>query len=244
MPAIMFCYCKLRWARLRLLLGFGTLFAVVVLSLSAIDSPQRFLNYSIVAFMPYLWLGVLLADVRLCFGSKLVCRRPAAALVLGLLCAGIFVLSGPLYHWPWLNLLVKLSIIFIIFICVFLTGRVLRDLCRSPLIAAVDRLSYPVYLTHLQTIQIVTGWLFGAMKLTSWKTMFGVFLPIEVSLVVGVAYVFRTMVSPMQSALLASVSAQTATDPGPPPAVGARTGVIEPAFACPGNQSARGADQT
>ncbi|MCW2284471.1 peptidoglycan/LPS O-acetylase OafA/YrhL [Rhodoblastus acidophilus] len=166
-PLLFFLYFGLTRAWARGLCGAALLAAGVIAS----TFPPRTLGgldvyYSILRFFQFFWLGILLAHGREAIAAAMGrLPRPLVG------AAGFFALfvflaiPNPPEHPVTLSALASglslraltLAATATMFACVLAPASAFRSFCAYPWISLIGGACYSIYLTHLQTLQFVTG---------------------------------------------------------------------------------------
>jgi peptidoglycan/LPS O-acetylase OafA/YrhL len=140
--------------RRRMIVNLAGLALSIVASGLVSSAREPHLVYTIVRFLPYFWLGLVLADInQRCLDS--LQRIPAAVLSAGgwLGAAIFFLVTRSLPFAP--QLFLGLFSIALMFLGAFTKGS-FRGFCARPWISLLGGACYSIYLTHLQVLHFGT----------------------------------------------------------------------------------------
>ena len=138
-------------------------------SLLSLTAPQNagpvHLQTSILLYLHFFWLGLVLSQAQGWIADRLAARPPAVAEFLGWggLVLYLVVPNAPVADtWPHLatGLVMRaaaLAGIAAMFAAVFAPRSSFRSFCARPWIALIGGACYSLYLTHLQVIQVMTS---------------------------------------------------------------------------------------
>lgn len=149
-----------RTTRVRLLVGVGVLIAALVISRLA-DQLQGYggwHRYTLIKYFGYFWLGVLLSEVNV---EELWPRLSVRAWdVAGFAGLTVYLLSGVAQHDArfGLDALTLDGARVVCFASMFgaaTNGGSFRALCSAPWIALIGGACYSIYLSHVQTLQVI-----------------------------------------------------------------------------------------
>ncbi len=165
-PLLFFAYFGLHSRKARLALGLATLFAGVF---SSLYSPRHIgalsVDYSILRFFHFFWLGIMLADLRPALTEWTRKISPLTLDLAGTAALLIFLVgpNGPEAPATFADLglallihAISLASVTIIFASAFAPSRFQR-FCAHPWISLIGGACYSIYLTHLQAIQVMTS---------------------------------------------------------------------------------------
>lgn len=166
-PFLFFLYFAIDRRPVRL--AFGVILLVFG-ALSSFYATRRlgliFVDYSILRFFHFFWLGILLADLREEAALKIQSVSPFTLSLVGW---GAFVCYLLLPNAPDAPataydlagaLLIRAAAILtiaVMFVCVFGSSSSFKRFCANPWSALIGGACYSIYLTHLQVIQLLTG---------------------------------------------------------------------------------------
>lgn len=202
------------------LLYFGTknrklraLYGVVVLVLAMFGNivplPAeigKHVAFSLFRFFAFFWIGVLFADFQ-----NIARKAPAfLASLAGWLGLCGFFLTGILFANPQLgvlHLVFQVCAVSALFLAVLAEGSSVRRFCSLPWIAIIGGACYSIYLTHLQTSQLLCHQLFKLMvHVPLWITLcVNLVIGLSAAIVVGLVFyvlIERPCMNPNWPALL------------------------------------------
>jgi peptidoglycan/LPS O-acetylase OafA/YrhL len=204
-PLIFLAYFGIRNLRTRTILGL--LFLIAGACVPIHDESQLpygtvpHLHFTIVRFMSYFFIGVMAADLR-----PILARLPIRSLIIDILSiasAIVLFFDAALapYIYPTANLLLKILVIFLMFIAAFTEGCFFQRIVSNPWISLLGGACYSIYLTHLQVIMIVTQVASKLLHVQSFalKSLLIVLMEIPAVLIVALAFygaIERTFMRP------------------------------------------------
>ncbi len=155
-PTIWILYSRLKPVGPRLLVGLGLLAVFSIGAMAVEDVGPHRIQYSILAFLPFFWLGALLADLRAHWRDDLLGPVTLGGGLVGWLALAVFIILGDQTFHPEWQLVARLLCLSVVFATSFHNGGSLHRLLVSRWMARLGIASYSIYLVHLQVLQILT----------------------------------------------------------------------------------------
>ena len=154
-PLLYYVYIMIKQPIKRIAVGLINLFVCMVVSYSVSKADNHGLNYSIVAFLPYFWLGILIADKNRSFGLRSGLNSSVAGRISGWVgLVGLLVLGVP-SSAEFVRMAAQMVCLFLMLDASFVDGCSFQRAMSGRWLARIGIASYSVYLVHLQTLQVV-----------------------------------------------------------------------------------------
>jgi peptidoglycan/LPS O-acetylase OafA/YrhL len=194
-PLIFASFFSVQRRSARLLIGLASLaLAIYMACFIPWSRSAPFVQYTLCLFLPYFWLGVLLADWQADLRAALT-DRPFVATAMGWLGLGAFLLATLLVHArePISGLILMTGLtagIFSMFCSVIAPVSSFRNFCALPAVSMIGGQCYSIYLTHLQVLQITAPALTRLMKLSAFPALLVAAILLQVLLVLLTGVIF------------------------------------------------------
>jgi peptidoglycan/LPS O-acetylase OafA/YrhL len=164
-PLLLWLWTRVEGARNRLTLALAIGFLAVLMSLWDLQQAGPFyLDFSLVRFFNYFWLGIALAHFQEPIRARVAAAPAWAATATGWLGLAICILLPAPRHPPFFPECLRLPAVDLalaaVFASTFAPRSGFRRFCASPWISLIGGACYSIYLVHLQVIQVLSGLVF------------------------------------------------------------------------------------
>lgn len=178
----------------RILLGCAGLVisTTVAVFLGSVNEPH--INHTILRFLPYFWLGLVLADVNNRYAHYFQAVPAAFLSAAGWIAIPCYLLLAGLNLA--ISMPLELVCIAVMFAATFGAGS-FRAFCGLPWISLIGGACYSIYLTHLQILQLATFVLHKFLMVhlsASWFVALFGYTAIEIPAVIAVGLAFYALV--------------------------------------------------
>ncbi len=186
-PLLCVGYARYR-GMLRPALAAVMLVASLALSWLLFEHGPANLKYSLFVYLPYFWLGIVLAD------SLRGARLPRLGAAWGWAALFVFVFAQPYVAGHLSELALRCALITILLASAFVRAGSFWRLCVSASMRTLGRYAFSIYLVNLQIVHVVTDQVFARLHPESFGLGLCAVILIATPLVGVVTYVFHHLV--------------------------------------------------
>jgi peptidoglycan/LPS O-acetylase OafA/YrhL len=193
-PLIWVLYLKLPAGSIRL--NIGIIFLVICSAVSVLieHNELRHVAYSVINFMPYFWMGALLADLQLSAKAGSPNCAPRNSWSIGWCGLAALILLGKPLDSAILELTARIVCLVIVFRAALVVGTTFQRLLVSRWLTRVGVACYSIYLVHLQILQIMTPMIVHTFERTSMLLVIAICGVCGLSIVAAISAVFYWLI--------------------------------------------------
>jgi len=155
-PILWVAYLQILNPKVRILVGCFILSGISAVSLYLFYHGPPATSRCLLVYLPYFWLGALLADIRQTQQTSAPVDRLFTRLPAGLSALVILIVLGEPLNDPTLQYAARLACLAVMFYAATVDGDSLRRVLLSRWLIRVGVASYSIFLVHLQLLQIMT----------------------------------------------------------------------------------------
>jgi peptidoglycan/LPS O-acetylase OafA/YrhL len=187
-PLLCLGYLRIQNARWRGWLGAPILLVSLALSWFTMEMAPTQFRYSLLVYLPYFWLGIVLSDL------KRERRLPRLHSAWGWASLFAFVVGQPYFGSHVSELLQRCVLLTLILCSTFARAGSLPEVSKCPAFVALGRFSFSIYLVHLQVVHVVTDLTYARLRPRTPTQGLVLVLLIATPLVIAMAYTFHQLI--------------------------------------------------
>ena len=165
-PLILRLYLRIPAGKVRIVYGLWILVAFVLATMLCRNYGPREIQYSILAFLPFFWTGIIVADARLIGEDYPIRRVLRDRSYIGWLSLAAFVVLGSSFGIEILRLVAQIMCLTLMLGASFIAKTSFQSAMVGRWLTRVGVASYAIFLVHLQILQVAIPVIVSCFQVT------------------------------------------------------------------------------